>query len=59
MKVIEFRIELSKVNTKCFILIAKTEDGKEWVCSGDPYNPTYLIPYENSFDTQSKKTITP
>ena len=50
MKVIEFRIEESKVNTGLFVLIAKTENGKEWVCSGDSWSPTYLTPIENSFD---------
>lgn len=50
MKVIEFKIQESKVNKGLFILIAKTEDGKQWVCSGDHYSPTYLRPLETAFD---------
>lgn len=60
MKVIEFRIEKSKQNTTRHILIAKTEDDREYVCSGDHWSPTYLIPIENSFDLtekQNEKTI--
>lgn len=50
MKVIEFRIEESKVNKGWFVLIAKTEDGKEWVVSGDHWKPTFLVPIEEAFD---------
>lgn len=52
MKVIEFRIEASKKNNNQFVLIAKTEDQKEYVCSGDHYSPTYLIPIETAWDLQ-------
>lgn len=51
MKVEKFEIEKSIPNPQQFILIATTEDGKKYVVSGDSYNPTYLVPYENAFDT--------
>lgn len=50
MNVTSFKIKESDVNKGLFVLIAKTEDGKEYVCSGDTYNPTYLTPIEQSFD---------
>ena len=50
MKVIEFRIQESAVNKGSFILIAKTEDGKEYVCSGNHHHPTYLEPLNKSWD---------
>lgn len=50
IRVINFKIEHSKRNKQCYILIATDENKNEWVISGDPHNPTYLIPVENSFD---------
>lgn len=50
MKVVEFRIEESKVNNGMFILIAKTEEGKEFVVGGNHHHPTYLEPLETSWD---------
>lgn len=42
MKVTEFRIEESAINKGAFILIAKTEDGKEWGCSWISMTLAYL-----------------
>ena len=55
MKVKEFNIEESKVNKGQLLLIATTEDGKKYVCSGNHWTPTYLIPYESAFDTQKQE----
>lgn len=55
MKVAKFEIEESKVNKNCLLLIAITEDGKKFVVSGDHYMPTYVIPYESAFDTNTDK----
>ena len=52
MKVVSFEIEKSVPNPQVFILVATTEDGRKWVCSGDYYTPTYLTPYETAFDTK-------
>jgi hypothetical protein len=49
MEVLKFTIEESKVNIGCFLLIAHTNNGK-YVCSGDHWNPTHVIPYERAFD---------
>lgn len=54
-KVSSFEIEKSKVNESRFILVAITETGERFVCAGDCYNPTYLIPYNQSFDTKPLK----
>lgn len=51
-KVKEFYIEKSKTNKQQTILIAITESGQKYVCSGDHWSPTYLIPYERAFDTK-------
>jgi hypothetical protein len=48
--VVSLRIQESKKNKKLLCLIVKTEDGKEYVCSGDHHSPTYLVELENSFD---------
>ncbi len=57
MKVKEFRIQESNVNKGKFVLIAKTEDDKEFVCSGEHYSPTYLTPIELSWDLESEELI--
>jgi hypothetical protein len=57
-KVKEFSIEESKINKGLMVLIAIDEDGKKWVCSGDHWSPTYLVEYENAFDTEKKKLTT-
>lgn len=50
MKVIETRIEQSKFNKHNFVLVLKTESGKEFVLTGCSGN-AYLEPYEDSVDT--------
>lgn len=55
MKVKEFRIEESIFNKGLFILIAKTECGKEFVVGGKHHHPTYLEPIEYSIDVETKK----
>lgn len=52
MKVKEFHIEDSQQNKNQKILIAVDESGKKYVVSGNPYDPTHLVPYELAFDTQ-------
>jgi hypothetical protein len=52
IKIKEFFIEKSKVNTHLFILVAIDEHGNKYVCSGDSDNPTYLVKYDESFDTK-------
>lgn len=55
MKVKEFIIQESVFNKKNFILIAKTECGKEFVVGGKQHAPTYLELVENSSDVEKKK----
>ena len=54
-----FIIEESKVNKGLMILIAVSEDGRKWVCSGNHWSPTYLVKYEDAFDTQSNNPLKP
>ncbi len=53
MDVLKFTIEESNVNKGCFLLIAHTENGK-YVCGGDRWNPSNVIPYERAFDFEDK-----
>jgi len=53
-EIVGFKMELSKRNTQNYILIAIDEENKEWVVSGDSYNPTYLVKSEVSFDLKTK-----
>lgn len=50
MKVKEFTVKESQFNKDSYILIAKTECGKQFVVSGDHHHPTYLRPVEKSVD---------
>jgi hypothetical protein len=52
IRVKEFFIEESRMNPPLKVLIAIDENDKEWVVSGDCWNPTYMIEYESAFDTQ-------
>ena len=55
MKVIELKIEESKVNKNCFMLIATAQNGTEYVCGGDGYDGRYLFTKEQSFDFQVRE----
>lgn len=50
INVTSFRIQESVKNKNCLVLIAKTEDGKEFVVGGNHHHPTYLEPLETSWD---------
>lgn len=55
MKVDHFIVEDSKVNKQQKILVAVLQNGDKYVCSGDHWAPTYLQPYDTSWDTADHK----
>lgn len=52
VKVKSLFIEESKVNKGMYILIVIASNGEKFVMAGDQYYPTYLTPYDKSFDTK-------
>lgn len=50
IKVTEFYIKKSDFNKQLFILIAKAEDGAEWVVTPGATHGGYLVPYDQSVD---------
>lgn len=56
LKITEFYLEESQVNKGRMILVVVVENGQKFVASGDHYSPTYLTPYDKSFDTKPLET---
>jgi len=48
-----FFIQESASNKDCKILIAVTEEGKQYVVAGDHHHQTYLVEYEKSSDVDA------
>lgn len=49
-----FTVEESKKNKDHYMLIAHMNDGRRFVVCGDPWNPRFLVPYAEAFDTKEQ-----